>query len=118
MRGGAQVVGQISVGFDRLERCRGSEVAVFADQGVDGLVFTEFLYSRSKNDQFRSVGQSHAGAIDGLVAEPGGVELTRIEIDDGFLDRLVEHLEVHLKTQFRSKVEALDVIADKQTAHG
>ena len=95
--GGAQVGGDIGVGFDCFERGGRSSVTVLADQAVDGGVFAKFFYAGREDDQVRSVGERHAGAIDGLVAEPGAVKLLGIEIHDGLLDRLVEHLEIHLE---------------------
>ena len=71
-----------------------------------------------EDDQLGAVGQRHAGAIDGLVADPGGVELAGIEIDDGLLIGLSSDLEVDLETQFGGREEALDVVADKEAAHG
>ena len=106
-----------ALALDGFERCRSSAIAVFADQLVDRLVFAKFLYARREDDQLRAVGQRHARAIDGLVAQPGAVKLMRIEIDDGLLDRLVEHLEVHLEAQLGGPVKALDVIADEEAAH-
>ena len=66
----------------------------------------------------RAIGKRHAGAIDGLVAEPGAVKLVGIEIDDGFVDGRVEHLEVHFEAEVGGEVEAFDVVADEEAAHG
>src|ERR1035438_2915312 len=117
MRGCAQIVGKIGMGIDCLKRSRGSAIAVFADQTVDGLVFAKFLYSRGEYDQLRIVSQRHACAVDGLVAQPGGMKLAWIEIDHGFLDGFIHNLEVDLETQFRGQIEALDVIADIQASN-
>ena len=76
------------------------------------------LHAGREDDELGAIGQRHAGAIDGLVAEPGAVKLAGIEIDDGLADRLVEHLEVDLEAEFGGQVEALRVVADKEAAHG
>ena len=76
------------------------------------------LDAGGKNDQFGAVGKRHAGAVDGLVAEPGAVELVRVEIDDGLADGLVEHFEVDLEAEVGGAVEALLVVADEEAAHG
>ena len=65
-----------------------------------------------------SVGERHAGAIDGLVAEPGAVELLGVEINDGLLDGLVEHFEIDLEAERGGEFEALDIVADEEAAHG
>src|ERR1035437_8067059 len=117
VRSRAQVVGQIGIGFHRLESRRRAVIAVFANQCVDGLVFAEFLDGWSENNQLGAVGQRHAGAIDRFVAKPCGVEFFGIKIDDGLLDRLVEHFEIYFKAQLRGLREALDIIAYVQAAH-
>jgi len=47
-------------------------------------------------DQVGAIGQRHSSPIDGFVAEPSGVKLMRIEIDDRLSDRLIEDFEIDL----------------------
>ena len=60
----------------------------------------------ARDDEFGSIGQRHARAIDGLVAEPSAVELVGFEIDDGLVDGRVEHLEIHLQAEVGGEMEA------------
>ena len=116
VRSGAEVSGECGIFLDQRESSRRSAVAVLADELVDGGVFAELMHSGSEHDELGSVGQSHAGAVDALVAEPGAAELVRIEEDDGLFDLAVEHLEVDLERERGGEVEALDVVADVEAA--
>ena len=118
MGGGTEIVGQIGVGFDCGEGCRSAAIAVFADQCVDDLVFAKILYAGGENDEVGAVGQRHAGAIDGLVAEPGGVKLAGVEIDNGLFEGCVEDFKVDLEAKVGGEVKTLGIIADEETAHG
>src|SRR5580658_1944008 len=89
MRRRTQIARKIGVRFNSRQSCRSAVVAILADQFVDGFVFAELLHAWCKNDQVSAVGQRHAGAIDGFVAQPRGVKLMRVEIDDGLGERLV-----------------------------
>ncbi len=97
--GGAQFGGDVGVFADGFERGGRAVVAVFADERVDGLVFAELFHAGREDDELGAVGERHAGAIDGLVAEPGGVKLVRVKIDDGLLDRLGDDFEVDLEAE-------------------
>src|ERR1700731_3879795 len=94
MSGCAQVACEIRISIHRFERCRSSAIAVLADQGVDGWVFAESSYTGSEDDQLRTVGQRHAGAVDRLVAEPCAVKFVRIKINHSLLDGRIEYLEI------------------------
>ena len=61
------------------EGSRSAAVAVFADECVDGGVFAELVDAGGKDDEFGVVGERHAGAVDGFVAEPCAFELVRVE---------------------------------------
>ena len=52
----AQVAGEIRIPPHRLKRRQSSTISVFADQGIDGWVFTECSYARREDDQLRIVG--------------------------------------------------------------
>ena len=107
-----------ALSLDRLERGRRAAIAVFADERVDALVFAELVHAGREDDELGAVGQRHAGAVDGLVADPGGVKLAGIEIDDGLADLLVDDFEVDLEAEFGGPQEALDIVADVEAAHG
>src|ERR1700735_467959 len=81
----AKIVGEIGMGTYGFESGWRATIAVFADQPVDGPVFAKFPDTRSQDDQFRTVGQCHACAVDCLVAQPCTVELVRIEMNDNLL---------------------------------
>src|SRR5580704_11583926 len=98
MCGGAKITSEIRICVDCGKSSRSSEITVFANQRVDGFVFAKFLDTGSKDDEVGAISQGHTGAINSLVAEPGGVELMGIEIDDGFLNWLVEYFEVDFLT--------------------
>src|SRR6202795_711217 len=114
----AQVVGEIRISIHRFERRRSSAIAVLADQRVNGWVFAESSYTGSEDDQLRTVGHRHAGAIDRLVAEPCAVKFMRIKINDSLLDGRIEYLEIDFQAQLSGTTEALDVVADEKAAHG
>ena len=76
---------------DQLHHPRRAGVAILADQGVDLPVLAEGLDPGGQHDQLAAVGDRHPRAIDGLVAQPGAVELLGIEIDDHLPRGLVEH---------------------------
>src|SRR6266404_1676564 len=118
MSGRAQVVGEIRISIHRVERRRSSAIAVLADQGVDGWVFAESPYTGREDDQLRTIGQRHAGAVDRLVAEPCAVKFMRIKIDDSLLDGRIEYLEIDFQAQLGGTMEALGVVADEKPAHG
>ena len=63
---------RLHVGLCAIEaqRALGSLVAVFADESIYLGLFTEALDSGSKDEQIASVGDGHAGAVDGLVGNP------------------------------------------------
>src|SRR5580704_14346159 len=96
MGSGSELGGQIWVVFYFFEGGRCAEVAELADLEVDGGVFSKLLHSRSKHDQVGAIRQRQAGAVDGLVSQPGAVELLRIEVDNGFVDRLIQQLNIDL----------------------
>ncbi len=75
MRSRREVVGEVRIVADKAHDFRGGAVAVFADQRVDTRVFTKAFEARRQDDQFTGIGNGHAGAVDRLVAQPGGVEL-------------------------------------------
>ena len=116
--GGAEIGGEVGILRDCIERGGRAEVSVLADQRVDGAVFAEFLHGGREDDQLGSIGQRHARAVDSFVAEPGAVKLVRVEIDDGFAQRLVEHFEIDFEAEFRSSTEALDIVADEEAPRG
>src|ERR1019366_10168473 len=70
MGGGAKVIAQLSVGFNRSQRRGRAPITVFANQSVNLSVFAELLQARGEDNQFASVGHRHSGAIDRLVAQP------------------------------------------------
>ena len=62
------------------------------------------LTAGRKNDELPAVGEGHARAIHGLVADPCGVKLMRVKIDDGFADWLFDHFEVDFEAEFGGAV--------------
>ena len=70
-----------------------------------------------EDDQLGVVGERHAGAVDALVAQPGGMELVRVEEDDGLRDLAIHHKEVALEAKRGGELEALGVVADVEAAH-
>src|SRR5579863_8832061 len=113
----AKIVRKIRIRTHSFESGRRSTIAVFADQRIDGPVFAKFPYARGEDDQFRAVGQCHACAVDGLVAQPCAVKLVRIEINDSFLYWLVHRLEVHFQAECGGAAKALNIVADEEAAH-
>src|SRR5258708_6165161 len=99
VRGSAEIGAEIWIFLDCFKRARGSAIAVFADELVDALVFAELVHAWSEDDELCAIGERHAGAIDGLVSDPCGMEFAGIEEDDGFLDLLVKGFEVDLETE-------------------
>ena len=79
MRCCAQVRCELGIRFDGRPRCWRASVAVAADQPVDLVVFAEPAHARSEHDELTVISNRHACAIDGLVTEPGAVELVSIE---------------------------------------
>src|SRR5260370_535555 len=118
MGGRAQVAREIRISMYCFERRRSSAIAVLADQDVDGWVFAESSYAGSEDDQLRTVGQRHAGAVDRLVAKPCAVKLMRIKINDSLLDGRFEYLEIDFQAELGGTMEALRVVADEKAAHG
>src|SRR5271163_3223700 len=112
----AELGSQVRIVFHFLKRSRRAVVAELADFAVDGGVFSKLLHSGSKHDEVGAVRQRHAGAVNGLVSQPGAVKLLRIEVDNGFVDGLIEQLNVDLHAQFRSQAKALHVIAHEQAS--
>src|SRR5580700_9851529 len=113
----AKVVGEISIRTHGFESGRRSAIAVFADQRIDGPVFTKFLDAGRQDDQLRTVSQCHACAVDGLVAQPCAVKLVRVEINDSFLYGRVHGLEVHFQAERGGAVKALNIVANEKSAH-
>src|SRR5712691_10710257 len=118
MSGSAQVGGEIRISLHRFERRRSSAIAVLPDQGVNGRVFAESPDTGCEDDQLRTIGQRHAGAVDRLVAKPCAVKFMRIKINDSLLDGRVEYLEIDFQAQLGGTMEALGVVADEKAAHG
>src|SRR6266404_1436041 len=118
LSGRAQVGGEIRISIHRFERSRSSAIAVLPDQGVNGRVFAESPDTGREDDQLRTIGQRHAGAVDRLVAEPCAVKFMRIKIDDSLLDGRIEYLEIDFQAQLGGTMEALGVVADEKPAHG
>src|ERR1700748_1952638 len=117
MRSGAEFGGDVGVLVDGFEGSGSSVVAVFANKRVDDFVFTEFSDAGCEDDEIRIVGEGHARAVYGLVADPSGMELLRVEIDDGFADWLFDDFEVDLEAEFGGAEEALDVVANVEAAY-
>src|SRR4029077_17261315 len=92
-------------------------IAVLSDQGVNGWVFAESSYAWSEDDQLRTVGQRHAGAVDRLVAEPCAVKFMRIKINDSLLDGRIEYLEIDSQAELGGTMKALRVVANEKAAH-
>src|SRR4029077_7625549 len=93
-------------------------IAVLSDQTVNGWVFAESSYTGREDDQLRTVGQRHAGAVDRLVAEPCAVKFMRIKINDSLLNGRIEYLEIDFQAELGGTMKAFSVIADEKAAHG
>src|ERR1700728_2975315 len=98
MSSGAEIVSQVGVGIGRCQSCGSAAIAIFANDWVDSFVFSKLPDGRRKNDEVCPIRQRHAGSVDCLVYTPGGMKFMRIEIDDSFVDWLIQYLEIHLQT--------------------
>jgi len=90
------------------------DIAVFADKAVVFVVLAEFPYAGGKDYQLAAVGNCHPGAVHGLVAEPGALKFTLVEINDDFFERLVHIGQVDILTQLHRLLKDVPVLADKQ----
>ena len=114
MRRRAKVRAEVGIVANGSKRMRRSTISVLANQFVDPLVFTELMHSGREDDELSVVGQCHARAIYRLVADPCGMELTRIEKDNRLVDLFVERLEIDLEAELRSGKEALNIVTDEK----
>src|SRR5580698_6550692 len=76
--------------FVECQSARRALVTILANQRVYFGLFAESLEAGSDNEQLAAVGDGHAGSIDGLVRDPGGVELIGLHYGDNFFNGLVE----------------------------
>src|SRR5689334_5860163 len=95
---------------------RRSAIPIFANELVDSLVLAKLVHTRRQNNQLSIVGQRHARAIDRLVADPRGMKLAWIEINDCLVNLLVEYFEIDFQAELSRGEEAFDVVADEQSA--
>src|SRR5258705_10132854 len=98
------------------QRVRRATITEAANEPIDGRVLAEGAHTRREYDELALVGDGHARAIDGLVAEPRRFEFERIEIDNDFLWSTLEAIEVHLPTQRRTAFETGAIVAGVDAA--
>src|SRR5215510_10358436 len=84
---------------------------MFADQPVDCLILSKIFYSWSENDQFGTVRKRHSSSIDGLIPQPRTLRFVRIQVHNRLSYFTVERKNVDFKTQLRSSLEAVVIIA-------
>lgn len=114
--GGREVGGEVFVVVDELHDFGGGAVAELADEAVDLGVFAEYFHFRCEDDEFAFVGDGHAGAVDGLVAEPGAVEFLGVEVDDHLGRFFVELVEVDGDGKLAGFLEGLVIVPDVESA--
>ena len=119
MCGRAHVVAQVLIFWlvELVQCVESALVAVLADELVALCVLAEFCHAGCQNDQLAAVGNRHAGTIDGLIAEPCGLELAGIEIDHAFLNAVLDEVNVLLLRQLDRFRQAASSLADKQAVH-
>ncbi len=113
--GRSQVILQLFVPGRDLQGVGGAEVAVFPDQPVDLLIFSELFECRSQDDQFTAVGQGHAGSVNALIPQPGAFKFAGVEPYHHFLQGFIHHFEVDFQGEAGSLVEYGEVVADEKS---
>ena len=116
MGGGTEIVTQIFLGLDEVQDFVCVQVTIFGYQAVDLGVFTKFLEAGGQDDQFALIGHGHPCPVDALVAQPGALELFRLQIDDDLGQGLVHHLEVDLQGEVGGFLETFDVVSGIEPA--
>ena len=117
MCSGAEIAFQVLFICSILQNFRRRAVAVLPDKRIDTLIFAEFFQSRSQYNQFAAVGNRHPCAINRLIAEPRGLELMRIQKYDNFLERLIQHFEIHFQRERCGFFETLLIVSDIEAFH-
>ena len=104
MRCRAHVVAQILILrlVEFVQHVQPTLIAVFADQLVALCVLAEFRNAGRQNNQLAAVRNCHTRAVDGLVAEPGGLKFGGIEIDNTLFDAVLDKVDVLLLCQLDS----------------
>ena len=119
MRCRAHVVAQVLIFWlvELVQCVESALVAVLADELVALRVLAEFCDAGGQNDQLAAVRNRHAGTIDGLIAEPCGLELAGIEIDHAFLNAVLDEVNILLLRQLDRFRQTASSLADEQTVH-
>src|SRR5579863_8154839 len=115
--GRAKIGGKLRVILDRFERGRRAEISVLTDQPIDRCILSKIFYSGREDNQFGAVGEGHARAIDGLIPKPGALGFIRMKVHNSPIDFRIERENVDLKTESRSSLEALLIIADEESSY-
>ena len=89
-------------------------VAVFADQRVALRVLPEGGNAGCQNNQLPAVGNGHAGAVNGLVAQPGRVKFRRIQIHHAFLNTVGYKIDVLLLRKSGSRGQTAAAFPQEQ----
>ena len=116
VRRSAHILPQVGVCrfFKGRQRLQPPPVAVFSDQSVDLSVLPEALHAGGQDDEFSAVRHGHAGAVDGLVAQPCAFELRGIEIDHAFFQAVGDKINVLLPGQLHRFRQAFPALAEKE----
>src|SRR5690606_26448336 len=95
-----------------------AHIPVFSYQTVVFIIFTKLPDTRRDDYQLAAVLYGHPGPVNGLVAQPGALELLFVEIDDHFFQRLVHKNDIFLLTEGYSLFKNPATVARKQAVDG
>ena len=107
VRRSAQTVTELLVLFNHLQGVGSALVAVFADEGIHLGILTETFHAGSQHQQLTAVGDGHAGAVNGLVAQPGALEFPGVKIDDHLVKALGHMGQIDLLALLDSSLKLL-----------
>ena len=112
MRSSTKIPLQFLILIGRFQGFRCSEITIFSDQPINFHVFAKFLQCRCNHYQLTTIVNGHAGAVNGFIAQPGAFKLLGIQINNRFLKRPVQKIEVHLLTKPGSTLPLCRAIID------
>ena len=118
MGGAHDLVGAEGAVVEQVQHIVTALVAELAGHGVHLLVLAEGTDTGSQDDQVAAVRHDHAGAVDALVAHPGGLELLGVQIGDHLLGPALHMDDVQLLSQLAGLLEGHPAIADVQAVEG
>jgi len=118
VRRGAEALLQFGVLRHGLQGVGSAFVAVLADQPVVLLILAELLEPGGKDDEIAVIGNGHPGAVDRLVAQPGTLELLRVQIDHHLFQGGVQKFQIGLHAEAGGVFEGLFAGAGEEAPHG